>query len=523
MQRSKLFTLFILFLIYLTTVSAQQINDIINISTPASPSTPVSTPPILDDDTATFATVANPPEETPYGTDTETITSTDTSNTDPSSTDTSSADTITITSTSSPSPTPQAQFGITEEQLQFDEHNHYIVVVNRTKGTDYNKHWEWLKKLSNDVNELSHLSSNVSKIGNFAWYTGAFDKKALKSINDSDVVNYIVQDANFTTCDQLQMSPPSWGLKRIDQRALPLDNHYMYPDSAGDGVTIYVLDTGVNLNHADFEGRASFGASFIGDPSDKTDPNGHGTFVAGVAAGKTFGVAKKARIVSVKALAADGSGKLSVILKAIDWIVKQQGTSGNNKSVVNLSLGAAFSQPTNDAIQAAIKSGIHFAIAAGNEGKDACLFSPASVRGALVVGATNSDDTVAKYSNIGDCVDIYAPGTNIVSIWNDGTTSTHVRSGTSMASPHVAGVMALLLSQADYSPPELIAKITETATKLNGTSAPKLLLYVYTNDTDVTVTNRPSAVASRLSSCWVSNIIIVISVFFLAFREGVGL
>ncbi|CAG8472586.1 2628_t:CDS:2 [Paraglomus brasilianum] len=513
MQRSKLFTLFILFLICLTASPglAQQINDI-NTSTTSSP-TPNSAdfpdPTLDDNDTATIATIANPSEETPDVNDAEATTSTDTFST---------------ATTSPPSPTPQAQSGTAADQLVFDENNHYIVVMNRTNGTEYNKHWKWLKKLSDSAKELSHLSSNVNKIGDFAWYTGAFDRKALNNINASNVVNYIVPDVTFTPYDKMQISPPSWGLQRIGQRTLPLVNHYIYPDSAGEGVTIYVLDTGVNLDHADFEGRATFGASFAGNPNDKTDPNGHGTFVAGVAAGRIFGVAKKARIVSVRALDADGSGKLSTILKAIDWIVKRQSTSDNNKSIVNLSLGAAFSQPTNDAIQEAIKFGIHFSIAAGNEGKDACQFSPASVKGALVVGATNSDDTVAKYSNIGDCVDIYAPGTNIVSAWKDGTTSTHVRSGTSMASPHVAGVMALLLSQANYSPPELIAKITETATRLNGTSAPKLLLYVYSNDTSVAiVADKPTGAASRLSSCWASNIIIVISVFFLVFRGGVGL
>jgi subtilisin family serine protease len=513
MQRSKLFTLFILFLICLTASSglAQQINDN-NTSTITSSPTPTSTdfpdPTLDDNDTATIATIVNPLEETPDVNDAETTTSTDTFST---------------ATASPPIPTPQAQSGVATKQFVFDENNHYIVVMNRTNGTEYKKHWKWLKGLSDDANELSHLSSNINKIGDFSWYTGAFDRKALKNINSSDVVNYIVPDVTFKPYDKMQMSPPSWGLQRIGERTLPLVNHYIYPDSAGDGVTIYVLDTGVNLDHADFEGRATFGASFIGNASDKTDPNGHGTFVAGVAAGRIFGVAKKANIVSVRALDADGSGKLSTILKAIDWIVKRQSTSDNNKSVVNLSLGAAFSQPTNNAIEEAIKLGIHFSIAAGNEGKDACQFSPASVKGALVVGATNSDDTIAKYSNIGDCVDIYAPGTNIVSTWKDGTTSTHVRSGTSMASPHVAGVMALLLSQANYSPPELIARITETATRPNRTSAPKLLLYVYSNDTNISIADKPTGAASRLSSCWASNIIIVISVFFLVFREGVGL
>jgi len=294
----------------------------------------------------------------------------------------------------------------------------------------------------------------------------------------------------------VEINPPSWGLRRISQRSLPLTNQYHYPENPGAGVTIYVIDTGVNLNHVDLENRVTFGTAFIGNQDDKSDQNGHGTFVSGVIAGKNYGVAKSANLVSVRALEPDGSGRLSTVLKAIDWISTMHLNSTNKKTIVNLSLGAEYNQAANEAVQNAIKLGIHFAISAGNEGKDACQYSPASVQGALTVGATNSDDTIASYSNTGSCVDIYAPGTNIISLWNTSKTSTHILSGTSMASPHAAGVMAILLSRGNYTPAELLQAVKNMSTQINdtqkgnpkkGVSYPPSLLYTDGGDQNVTV------------------------------------
>ncbi|OAD77940.1 hypothetical protein PHYBLDRAFT_108531, partial [Phycomyces blakesleeanus NRRL 1555(-)] len=203
----------------------------------------------------------------------------------------------------------------------------------------------------------------------------------------------------------------------------------------GEGATVYILDTGILANHNDFKGRVTIGATIVGDVDDPTDTNGHGTFVAGVCCGTTYGVAKKASIVSVKTLDDEGNGRLSDLLKGIEWVLQQHLLSNSTKSIVNLSLGAMRSQATNDAVEQAIAMGLHFTIAAGNYGEDACLYSPGSARGAITVGAIDEDDSVSYYSNFGKCVDIFAPGTNIRSTWNTGVQDTHVLTGTSMAAP----------------------------------------------------------------------------------------
>ncbi|ORX88381.1 subtilisin-like protein, partial [Basidiobolus meristosporus CBS 931.73] len=274
----------------------------------------------------------------------------------------------------------------------------------------------------------------VYSIGSLQWSVGDFKDPELEALQNLSEIAYIEPDAQVTAYD-VQMSPPSWGIDRIDQRQ-GADGKYHYPSSAGEGVIIYSIDTGVNIDHEDFEGRATNGPVFNGD-STPADINGHGTFVAGIAIGREFGVAKRARLVSLKALDDDGYGSLSNVLNALDWIVQQHKKSPTRKSVVNLSLGAVYSQVANDAVEEAIKLGIHFAVAAGNAKDDACKYSPASVASAMVVGAISDKDEVAPFSNFGSCVSIYAPGVNIKSTWKDGPSSTHVRSGTSMASPHV--------------------------------------------------------------------------------------
>ncbi|KAG0049571.1 hypothetical protein BGZ83_005580 [Gryganskiella cystojenkinii] len=296
----------------------------------------------------------------------------------------------------------------------------------------------------------------ISSVGELVWYSTTMDPTTASLIQDRQHehdIKYIIPDLPVKMYGRTQKSPPSWGLDRIDQRSDKLDGIFHYPSSSGENVTIYIIDTGVNIDHQDFEGRARHGPVFLPSTTDNADNNGHGTFVAAVAAGTTYGVAKKASIVSLKALDDAGAGRLSNVLAAIEWVVRQHVAQGeSSRSIINLSLGAEHNEPTNAAIQEAMRLGVHFAIAAGNDGQNACKFSPASTPGALIVGATDQDDTIASYSNYGPCVAIYAPGSNIVSAWAGSRSATHTQSGTSMASPHVAGLIALMLSEGSILP-----------------------------------------------------------------------
>ncbi|KAF8988331.1 hypothetical protein BGZ52_011710 [Haplosporangium bisporale] len=324
----------------------------------------------------------------------------------------------------------------------------------------------------------------------------------LEQQQDAHQIKYLIPDLPVQMYGRVQKEPPSWGLDRIDQRADDLDGLYHYPSSAGQNVTIYVIDTGVNTDHHDFGGRAFHGPSFLPGGSDPSDKNGHGTFVAALAAGSTYGVAKKAQIVSLKALDDAGAGRLSNVLAAIEWVVKRHLAQGpSTRSIINLSLGAEHNDPTNAAIQEAMRLGVHFAIAAGNDGKDACQFSPASTPGAMTVGATDQDDAIASYSNFGPCVAIYAPGSNIVSAWAGSEDARHVQSGTSMASPHVAGLMALWMSE---NPEQVISvqnmteRILQSVTKfsLNG----KLVTDVVASPAKLASSSLSSSLLSSSSS-----------------------
>ncbi|KAF9975309.1 hypothetical protein BGZ73_001114 [Actinomortierella ambigua] len=303
---------------------------------------------------------------------------------------------------------------------------------------------------SDPTNDSDHLPT-ARQVGDLVWYSATIDPNVADTLHqqrDDHGIQYLVPDLPVQLYGRVQRQPKSWGLDRIDQRTERLDGKFHYPESAGANVTVYIIDTGVNVEHEDFEGRASHGPIFLPGTDDVEDYNGHGTFVAGVCCGHVFGVAKKARIVSLKTLDNDGAGRLSHVLAAVEWVVQQHVSQGEGaKSIINLSLGAEHNDPTNAAILEAMRLGVHFSIAAGNDGKDACNFSPASVPGALVVGATDKDDTVASYSNRGPCVSIYAPGSNIMSAWKGSNSATHVQSGTSMSAPHVTGLIALLLAE----------------------------------------------------------------------------
>ncbi|MGW6446999.1 S8 family peptidase [Lentzea sp. NPDC055074] len=239
---------------------------------------------------------------------------------------------------------------------------------------------------------------------------------------------------------------PVWGLDRIDQRALPLDNGYTYPAGAAQNVHAYVIDSGIRTTHSEFGGRASNGYDFIDDDPVADDCNGHGTHVASTLASRTFGVAKRAQVVGVKVLACNGYADADSVLAGIEWVT----ANGVRPAVVNMSLGAEGQNPAEeDAVRRSIAAGFTYVLAAGNSGRDACGFTPARTPEAITVGATSSNDARAVYprwsSNFGPCVDIWAPGGDVQAASRNGDFASEVRGGTSMASPHVAGAAALYL------------------------------------------------------------------------------
>ncbi|GAA1870319.1 S8 family serine peptidase [Myceligenerans crystallogenes] len=279
-----------------------------------------------------------------------------------------------------------------------------------------------------------------------------------------------------------QSPTPSWGLDRIDQRALPLDNSYTYA-SSGSGVTAYIVDTGILTTHSDFGGRAVHGTDTVDGDSNATDCNGHGTHVAGTVGGTAYGVAKSVTLVGVRVLNCSGSGTNAGVIEGIEFVTADH--QAGELAVANMSLGGSASTAVNQAVAAAVADGVTFAVAAGNETTNACTKSPASEPTAITVGATTSTDARASYSNYGTCLDIFAPGSGITSAWHTGTSATNTISGTSMASPHVAGAAALIVgANPGYTPQQvrdtMVANATSNVVTNPGTGSPNKLLYTGT-------------------------------------------
>lgn len=281
-----------------------------------------------------------------------------------------------------------------------------------------------------------------------------------KRLAADPAVSKVVQNKKFHA-SATQDNPPSWGLDRIDQAETAGDDAYTYPDSAGEGVTAYVIDTGVRTTHQEFEGRAGSGFDAVDNDDSADDGNGHGTHVAGTIAGATYGVAKKAKIVAVRVLDDSGSGTTEQVVAGIDWVTENH----QGPSVANMSLGGGADEALDAAVQKAIASGVTFAVAAGNESSDAGEGSPSRVPEAITVASSTVDDEQSSFSNYGPAVDIYAPGSDITSSWNDSDDASHTISGTSMATPHVVGAAAVYLAgHPDATPAEVATALTGGAT-----------------------------------------------------------
>jgi subtilisin family serine protease len=334
----------------------------------------------------------------------------------------------------------------------------YVVVLN--EGAD-----------PRSVAAVAGVEPNFVYTAAVNGFAATLNAGQLNALQHNPNVAYVEQDQEYEAA--ATQSPVTWGLDRIDQRYLPLSNSYTYNTTAST-VYAYIIDTGIYTSHTQFGGRATNVYDALG--GNGQDCNGHGTHVAGTVGSSTYGVAKAVRLRGLRVLNCSGSGSTSGIIAAIDWVRVNR----TNPAVANLSLGGGYSSTLNTAINNLANSGVFVAVAAGNENQNACNVSPASAASATTVAASTSSDAKASYSNYGSCVDLYAPGSSITSTWLNGGTNTI--SGTSMASPHVAGVAALYKAtygNASTSTIDSWIKSNATANVITGnpSGTPNRLLY----------------------------------------------
>jgi subtilisin family serine protease len=273
----------------------------------------------------------------------------------------------------------------------------------------------------------------------------------LAQILASDSRVALIEPDGVMSIDTTQ-SPATWGLDRVDQRPLPLSNSFTY-NNAGAGVKAYIIDTGIRFSHSEFGGRATSGRDTV-DGGSADDCHGHGTHVAGTVGGSTYGVAKAVSLVAVRVLNCSGSGTTSGVIAGVDWVTGNH--LAGQPAVANMSLGGGASAALDTAVRNSIADGVSYAIAAGNSNANACNYSPARVAEAMTIGATDQSDRRASFSNRGSCIDWFAPGVGITSAWWTSNTATNTISGTSMATPHTAGVGALSLQSSPTASPATV-------------------------------------------------------------------
>jgi hypothetical protein len=375
----------------------------------------------------------------------------------------------------------------TSSQLGAVVKDSYIVTLKDKKASKATVHTQSASLTSTFGGRVRYEYSHVMR-GYSATMTAA---QAARLAADSRVAS--VQPNRVVKAADTQANPPSWGLDRIDQTFLPLNKSYTAPaGETGAGVTVYVIDSGIRITHAEFEGRASYGVNVLDPSAEPDDCYGHGTHVAGTIGGKTYGVAKKVNLVAVRVLDCNGSSIGDSIIAGIDWVT---GDAVGKHAIANVSLEAGWVPSLDDAVEASIASGVTYVVAAGNDDGEACGYSPARAPNAITVGATNMADFRASYSNSGACVDIFAPGENITSASNTSDTASAADGGTSMASPHVAGAAALLLSaNPTWNTAQITAELKRTAVPMavhapdggDETKSPNLLLNVDNTGTSTT-------------------------------------
>lgn len=316
--------------------------------------------------------------------------------------------------------------------------------------------------LDGDVSAFTQRFSSVEHV-----YSSALDGFSVRlsareaaALARESGVEAVVPDAPVHAMGE-QAGPPSWGLDRIDQRDLPLDGWYRYPNEAP-SVTAYVLDTGVRRTHQDFGGRVLPGYDFVDDDTDPSDGNGHGTFVAGIIGGARYGVAKQIKIVPVKVLGDNGSGTVADVIAGIDWVT----ANAVRPAVANVSIGGSPNAALDMAVRRSIESGVSYTVAAGGSATDAANFSPARVTEALTIGASDGRDCLASSTNRGAVVDMFAPGVNIVGPWGPNDSAFTTLSGSSLSAPHVAGAVGIYLEEfPSASAAEVSAALVAASTK----------------------------------------------------------